>query len=39
LITSIKEKLMPFDDDTRVFPGHGPVTTIGIERVTNSFIR
>lgn len=39
LIKSIKEKLLTFNDDTKVFPGHGPVTTIGIERLTNSFLR
>jgi hydroxyacylglutathione hydrolase len=39
LISSIKEKLLKFTDDVKVFPGHGPVTTIGIERSTNNFIR
>lgn len=29
------ESLMDFEDDTRVIPGHGPETTIGIERETN----
>jgi glyoxylase-like metal-dependent hydrolase (beta-lactamase superfamily II) len=26
------------DDDTVVLPGHGPVTTIGVERVTNPWL-
>ncbi len=34
LIRSL-ESLMEFEDDTRVIPGHGPETTIGIERETN----
>ena len=29
LMHSIREKLLPLGDDVRVFPGHGPVTTIG----------
>ncbi|HUJ09211.1 MAG TPA: MBL fold metallo-hydrolase [Verrucomicrobiae bacterium] len=32
LIASIHDKLWPLGDDVQVFPGHGPVTTIGKER-------
>jgi len=32
LINSIRERLLPLGDDTKVFPGHGPETTIGEER-------
>jgi hydroxyacylglutathione hydrolase len=32
LIRSIKEKLLTLDDSCRVYPGHGPNTTIGQER-------
>lgn len=32
LVKSIKDKLLPLGDDVRVFPGHGPETTIGEER-------
>jgi len=32
LVNSIRTKLWPLGDDVRVFPGHGPVTTIGQER-------
>jgi glyoxylase-like metal-dependent hydrolase (beta-lactamase superfamily II) len=35
LLNSIKTELLPLPDETRVFPGHGPVTTIGDERLTN----
>ncbi|MCK4907137.1 MAG: MBL fold metallo-hydrolase [Spirochaetes bacterium] len=36
---SIKEKLYILADDTIVYPGHGPSTTIGTEKKYNSFIR
>ncbi len=39
LIGSIKEKLLPLPDDTRVCPGHGPMTTIGEEKAHNPFLR
>lgn len=39
LISSIKEKLMMLDDDTIVYTGHGPETTIGKEKRINPFIR
>lgn len=38
LIASIKNKLLILDDDTEIYPGHGPKSTIGIERKTNPFI-
>ena len=38
LITSIKDVLFAFGDDARVYPGHGPMTTIGRERRTNPFL-
>lgn len=37
LASSMRERVMPLDDDTRVLPGHGPETTIGRERLTNPF--
>jgi glyoxylase-like metal-dependent hydrolase (beta-lactamase superfamily II) len=39
LIGSILTKLMPLPDETVVYPGHGPSTTIGEERRENPFIR
>ncbi len=39
LISSIKEKLLGFDDDTVVYTGHGPETTIGNEKRMNPFLR
>ena len=38
LLRSVKETLMDLPDDTVVFPGHGPVTTIGHERKYNPFL-
>ena len=38
LLQSIKEKLFALPDDTVVYPGHGPITTIGFERVHNPFL-
>ncbi len=38
LLTAITEVLLPFGDDARVRPGHGPDTTIGRERQSNPFL-
>ncbi len=38
LIRSIQSKLFPLGDDTQVYPGHGPQTTIGREKQTNPFL-
>lgn len=37
LIDNITMKLMKLDDEVIVYPGHGPSTTIGHERVHNPF--
>lgn len=39
LIAGIKEKLLVLPDEIKVFPGHGPDTTIGWERKMNSLIQ
>ncbi len=39
LISSIKQKLLPLDENTRVYTGHGPETTIGNEKAVNPFLR
>jgi hydroxyacylglutathione hydrolase len=39
LLRSIRDKLLPLDDDVTVLSGHGPVTTVGRERATNPFIQ
>lgn len=38
LIKSIKTKLFVLPDDYQVFPGHGPSTTIGFEKLNNPFL-
>lgn len=38
LISSIKKSLLTFPDETIVYPGHGPKTTIGRERQSNPFL-
>ncbi len=38
LLSSIKTRLLTLDDDVKVYSGHGPVTTIGEERLTNPFL-
>ena len=38
LIANIRKTLLTLPDDTRVMSGHGPETTIGIERTSNPFI-
>src|SRR3989304_7524757 len=39
LIQSVKTKIFPLGDDVRVYPGHGPATTIGIEKTYNPFFQ
>jgi hydroxyacylglutathione hydrolase len=39
LMRSISERLLTLPDETRVYPGHGPRTTIGDERAYNPFLR
>jgi glyoxylase-like metal-dependent hydrolase (beta-lactamase superfamily II) len=39
IVNSIQKKLMAFDDDTLVIPGHGQFTSIGHERRYNPFLR
>ncbi len=38
LINSIKQKLFVLPDEVLVYPGHGPVTTIGFEKLNNPFL-
>jgi glyoxylase-like metal-dependent hydrolase (beta-lactamase superfamily II) len=38
LVSSIKKKLLSLPDETIVYPGHGPNTTIGFEKMNNPFL-
>jgi glyoxylase-like metal-dependent hydrolase (beta-lactamase superfamily II) len=38
IINSNRNKLLPLPDDTVVYPGHGPATTIGEEKKYNPFL-
>lgn len=38
LLGSIRNKLLTLPDSTEIFPGHGPSSTIGRERVSNPFL-
>jgi len=39
LIKAVREKIFPLGDGLRMYPGHGPASTIGQERKTNPFFR
>ncbi len=39
ILSSLHTKLLTLPDETVVFPGHGPVTTIGDERESNPFLQ
>ncbi len=39
LIRNIRKNLFALPDDTKVYSGHGPVTTIGRERRSNPFLQ
>ncbi|MGD0630552.1 MAG: MBL fold metallo-hydrolase [Terracidiphilus sp.] len=39
IIESIQSRLLVLPDETKVLPGHGPATTIGVERKRNPFLR
>ena len=38
LLASIRDKLLTLPEETRVYSGHGPITTIGEEKQTNPFL-
>jgi hydroxyacylglutathione hydrolase len=39
LINSIQTQLFTLPDETRVYSGHGPLTTIGFEKMNNPFVK
>jgi glyoxylase-like metal-dependent hydrolase (beta-lactamase superfamily II) len=38
MLSSLRDVVLPLDDETVVLPGHGPATTIGRERATNPYL-
>jgi hydroxyacylglutathione hydrolase len=38
LMESIRRVILPMDDDVAILSGHGPETTVGLERRTNPFV-
>jgi len=39
IVSSIRERIYTLDDDATVITGHGPATTIGVEKQSNMFVR
>ena len=39
LIQALQEKIMVLPEDTRVYPGHGPATTVGWEHAHNPYLQ
>ena len=39
IMHSLRDRLLPLPEMTRVLPGHGPATTMGDERATNPFLQ
>jgi glyoxylase-like metal-dependent hydrolase (beta-lactamase superfamily II) len=39
LFNSIQTQLFTLPDDTKVYSGHGPVTTVGFEKMNNPFVK
>ena len=39
LINSIQTQLFTMPDDTKIYSGHGPMTTVGLEKMNNPFVK
>lgn len=39
LMNSIQTQLFTLPDETKVYSGHGPVTTVGLEKMNNPFVK
>lgn len=39
LLKSIQDEILPLPDETQLFPGHGPPTSVGYERQHNPFLQ
>lgn len=38
LLASIRDRLLPLGDEVRFIPGHGPMSTFGVERRSNPYL-
>jgi glyoxylase-like metal-dependent hydrolase (beta-lactamase superfamily II) len=38
MLRSLRDVVLPLEDETVVLPGHGPATTIARERATNPYL-
>jgi glyoxylase-like metal-dependent hydrolase (beta-lactamase superfamily II) len=38
MLRSLRDVVLPLDDETVVLPGHGPATTVGRERASNPYL-
>jgi len=39
LLSGIRDKILPLPNETVVYPGHGPATSVGREKTTNPYLR
>jgi hydroxyacylglutathione hydrolase len=39
MLKSIQTEILTLEDNVKLFPGHGPATTVGLERAHNPFLR
>ncbi len=39
MVSTLRTVILPLPDSTLVYPGHGPTTSIGIERSSNPYLR
>ena len=39
LVNSIQTQLFTLPDETKIYSGHGPMTTIGFEKMNNPFVK
>ncbi|MCL1906964.1 MAG: MBL fold metallo-hydrolase [Propionibacteriaceae bacterium] len=39
MIATLREKILPVSDETKIFPGHGPDTDMAVERATNPYLQ
>jgi glyoxylase-like metal-dependent hydrolase (beta-lactamase superfamily II) len=39
LLQTIRDKVLTLPDDTKIYPGHMGITTVGRERVGNPFLQ